>query len=240
MQTHDTNVLKILPLVLVVAMSAFSAPSFAQSTATGAAAKASLSAQEQAKELNRKAIALQAQGKLTEACALYRQAVGLNPAGAGYHNNLALVLKDLDQTKEAEAQQRIALKIKPKRADYHVNLGIILQRQKRFTEAEAAFKEALAMDAGDSDCHYRLGQTYLEMADFPRAIEEGKLALMLKPDSAEYNELMGDIYMKDDKLDDAMLKYRRVIELNAFTPATISGELKAKIDFIKTKLRAQQ
>jgi tetratricopeptide (TPR) repeat protein len=189
---------------------------------------------ERAKEFNRQGIALQSEGKLTEACALYRQAIGLNPAGAGYHNNLALVLKDLDQIKEAEAEERIALKQRPKRADYHVNLGIILQRQKRFAEAEASFKEALSIDAGDSDCNYRLGQTYLELGEYDKAVDAAKLALMLKPDNAQYNELMGDIYMKSGKMDDAMIQYRRVIEINGFTPATIAGDLKSKIDFIKS------
>jgi tetratricopeptide (TPR) repeat protein len=184
-------------------------------------------AQEQSKELNRQAIALQSQGKLTEACALYRQAIGLYPAGAGYHNNLALVLKDLDQSKEAEAQERIALKLRPNRADYHVNLGIILQRQKRLNE-----------DASDSDCHYRLGQVYLELGDFDKAVEVTKLALMLKPDNADYCELMGDIYTKKEKYDDALLEYRRVIELNGYTPATISGALHDKIEFLKSRLKS--
>jgi len=194
--------------------------------------------QERAKELNRQGIALQSEGKLTDACALYRQAIALYPAGAGYHNNLALALKDLDQAKEAEVEERLALKLRPKRGDYHVNLGIILQRQKRFAEAEASFKEALAIDAGDSDCNYRLGQTYYELGNYEKAIESTKLALLLKPDSGEYNELMGDIYLKSSKLDDAMIQYRRVIEIKGYTPATISGELKSKIDYIKQATRS--
>ncbi len=57
--------------------------------------------QELAREHNRQGIALQSQGKLHEAVAEYKLAISLNPDGAGYHNNLALALKDLDELDQA-------------------------------------------------------------------------------------------------------------------------------------------
>ncbi|HMW92549.1 MAG TPA: tetratricopeptide repeat protein, partial [Candidatus Obscuribacter sp.] len=125
------------------------------SQATGA-----LPPQEAARQLNRQGIEFQSAGKLKEAVDCYRQAIKINPQGAGYHNNLALALKDLGEWNEAESEARLALRLRPGRADYHFNLGIILQRLKRLTEAEAAFNEALKLDSGDTDCHYRLAQIY--------------------------------------------------------------------------------
>lgn len=229
----------VSPVLACSLLPAWSQPK-AAATTTAAPSKMPVgSAQDRAKELNRQAIALQSQGKLSDAVALYRQAIGLNPAGAGYHNNLALALKDLDQTKEAESEERLALKLRPKRSDYLVNLGIILQRQKRYLEAQSSFKDALALDAGDSDCNFRLGQTYFELGDFDKAMETTKLALLLKPENADYNELMGDIYLKSAKLDDAMIQYRKVIEIRGYTPGTISGELANKIDFIKKSSKSK-
>jgi tetratricopeptide (TPR) repeat protein len=201
----------------------------------------------QARELNSKGIELQSSGKLKEAVDCYRRAIQINPSAAGYHNNLALALKDLDQCQLAEAEARIALKLRPQRADYHFNLGIILQRQKKLAEAEAAFRQAIQMDPADTDSHFRLAQILLagkvnsdtlDNSAAEAAEQEIKLALMLKPDRSEYCELLGDIYLKSKKLDEAFNQYKKVVEIRGYTAATIPGELKSKIDFIKTALKS--
>lgn len=195
---------------------------------------------DQARELNRQGIELQSTGKLKEACDCYRRAILLNSQGAGYHNNLALALKDLGELTEAESEARIALKLRPQRADYHFNLGIILQRQKRIEESEAAFKEALSMDPSDTDCHYRLAQLYLGRDNFEQAREEMKLALLLKPDKLEYLEQLGDIYQKSNDLEQALYQYKLVMEGRGFTIATVTGELKDKIETVLSGLKAKR
>ncbi|CAN5491809.1 hypothetical protein BH11CYA1_BH11CYA1_41750 [soil metagenome] len=195
-----------------------------------------------ARELNLKGIDLQSSGKLKEAVECYRRAIRLNPAAAGYHNNLALALKDLDQCPAAESEARIALKLRPQRADYHFNLGIILQREKKLNEAESAFRQAIQLDPADTDSHFRLAQILLASEGATSntgsinsndAEQEIKLALMLKPDRSEYCELLGDIYLKAKNLDEAFNQYKKVVEIRGYTAATIPGELRAKIDFIK-------
>lgn len=217
-------------------------PAEAQSGSSPASASSN-----QARELNLKGIDLQSSGKLKEAVECYRRAIQINPSAAGYHNNLALALKDLDQFVAAEAEARIALKLRPKRADYHFNLGIILQRQKRLNEAEVAFRQAIQIDPADTDSHFRLAQILLaeasnsnnssDSSSTPTAAtdaeQEIKLALMLKPERPEYCELLGDIYLKSKNLDEAFNQYKKVVEIKGYTAATIPGELKAKIDFIR-------
>lgn len=208
-----------------------------------AASAATLTGSAQARELNSKGIELQSSGKLKEAVECYRRAIQINPSAAGYHNNLALALKDLDQCQLAEAEARIALKLRPQRADYHFNLGIILQRQKKLVEAEAAFRQAIQMDPADTDSHFRLAQIlFASTANSDgfasdSAEQEIKLALMLKPDRSEYCELLGDIYLKLKNLDEAFNQYKKVVEIRGYTAATIPGELKAKIDFIRAALK---
>ncbi len=195
-----------------------------------------------ARELNTRGIEFQSAGKLKEAADCYRRAIQINPAAAGYHNNLALALKDLGELTAAESEARVALKLRPKRADYFFNLGIILQRQKRLAEAGAAFRQALEIDSADTDCHFRLAQVLLaasgESQSLDPALQEIKLAIMLKPDRPEYSELLGDIYLKEKKFDEAFIQYKAVVIAKGFTAATIPGELKAKIDFIKAALQS--
>ncbi len=220
---------------------AFTVPGSAQqSSSVSSTAGSSSGVSAQARELNLKGIELQSSGKLKEAVECYRRAIQINPSAAGYHNNLALALKDLDQFQLAESEARLALKLRPKRADYHFNLGIILQRQKRLPEAEASFRQAIQLDPSDTDSHFRLAQILLASKDgsdstsIEAAEQEIKLALMLKPDRSEYCELLGDIYLKSKNLDEAFNQYKKVVEIRGYTAATIPGELKSKIDFIKT------
>lgn len=215
---------------------AFTVPGSAQQSSSVSSSGVSA----QARELNSKGIELQSSGKLKEAVECYRRAIQINPSAAGYHNNLALALKDLDQFQLAESEARLALKLRPQRADYHFNLGIILQRQKRLPEAEASFRQAIQLDPADTDSHFRLAQILLagkdgsENTSTDAAEQEIKLALMLKPDRSEYCELLGDIYLKSKNLDEAFNQYKKVVEIRGYTAATIPGELKSKIDFIKT------
>ncbi len=88
---------------LLVLMSLFClgspVPAQNRSQVTGA-----LPPQEAARQLNRQGIEFQSAGKLKEAVDCYRQAIKINPQGAGYHNNLALALKDLGDWNEAESE----------------------------------------------------------------------------------------------------------------------------------------
>ena len=80
---------------------------------------------EQARELNLRAADLMAEGKLSEAAAAYRQAIQLNPQSAGYHSNLALVLKDLNELPAAEQEARLAVRLNSEKPSYKYNLGVI-------------------------------------------------------------------------------------------------------------------
>src|SRR4051812_33877748 len=103
---------------------------------TAVACAQTMSAQEQAKQFNTAAIALQTAGKLQEAADEYRKAIKVYPEGAGAHNNLACVLKELKQFPQAEKEAAFAIKLKPRRADYRYNMGLIEQRQDKWKEAE--------------------------------------------------------------------------------------------------------
>src|SRR5688572_3467031 len=67
--------------------------------------------QDQAREFNQRGIVLQGQGKLTEAAEEYRKAIKVYPAGPAGHNNLAIVLKEMNQLPAAELEARTAIKL---------------------------------------------------------------------------------------------------------------------------------
>src|SRR5262249_23674906 len=114
---------------------------------------------DQAREAYLLGVRLQSDGKLAEAQSEYLQAIQLDPSVAKYHNNLALVLKDLNQLSPAEKECRAAIKLNPDKASYYFNLGIILTRQNQFALAEPEFRHAIKLEGMDGEFRYRLGQT---------------------------------------------------------------------------------
>lgn len=138
---------------------------------------------EQARELNRQAAYLMGDGQLTAAAQKYRQAIQLNPQSAGYHSNLALVLKDLNELGAAEQEARLAVKLNGKKPSYRYNLGVILQKEGKFAEAETCLAEVVKTNALDADFRYRHAQVLFKLDKFQEAQEEMKLAMLVKPTS---------------------------------------------------------
>lgn len=191
-----------------------------------------------AREFNQKGIKAQTEGRLAEAAEQYRKALQINPNGAGYHNNLALVLKDLDQLPAAEQEARLALKLRPKRADYHFNLGLILQRESKPDLAEAEFREAIGLDALDPEFKFRLAQVLMQATRYVDAEAELKQALLLKPNEASYHQLLGDVLLKEGQHEEeALYEYRKVAELNP--DGAVPGDVKNKIDYLKQVLKTR-
>ena len=80
--------------------------------------------------------------KYKEAEEEYRKAIEINPEYAKTHNNLGVLLKNLERYEEAEKEYRKAIKINSGYAEAHGNLGILLVLLKRYNEAEKEHKIA--------------------------------------------------------------------------------------------------
>jgi Flp pilus assembly protein TadD len=83
-------------------------------------------------------------GRLEQAAASYRQAVGIAPRLARAYNNLALVLKEQGDPDGAVAVLRSVLSFMPDYATALNNLGSVLADAGRDSEALAAFGAAAA------------------------------------------------------------------------------------------------
>ena len=64
-------------------------------------------------------------GRSEEALARYRRAIEIDPEYAEAHNNLGLLLDELDDRPEAAAHFRKVLEIDPKNVQAHNNLGVL-------------------------------------------------------------------------------------------------------------------
>jgi tetratricopeptide (TPR) repeat protein len=130
-------------------------------------------------------MALQAQGRLEEAAASYRQALALQPDFAEAHYNIAIIFNELGRVEEAAESCRKAAEIRPDLAEAHSNLGSALQVLGRLDEAIASHRRALALRPESADWLYNLGIALQERGDLEEAISSYRRALALKPGLAE-------------------------------------------------------
>ena len=121
---------------------------------------------------NNLGLALQAQGKLSEAMNYYREAIRLKSDLAEAHNNLGVALREQDRSDESVASYREALRLKPDYAEAHSNLGLVLHDKGEFDEAMTCHRHALRSWPDLADAHVNLSLELLALGQFAEGWQE--------------------------------------------------------------------
>jgi tetratricopeptide (TPR) repeat protein len=206
-QQADVNV--VLRAYLVVELTPEKA------TTTGAQppmvidARVPLEAQEEF-EKGRGALALK---DTTKALAHLEKAVTLYPDFYEAQFLLGTTYVTERKLKEAERALRRALKLKPESAPALFALGEVYRREKRYREAAKLIEEGLRLDENSWQGHFTLARLYWETGDIKRAAPSIGHTLKLKPDFAEAHLLAGNILLKLDVPERALVEYEEYLRL---------------------------
>jgi len=122
--------------------------------------------------------------ELAQAEASFREAIGLIPAFAEAHANLALLLDQSGRKAEAEKHYRQALDCNPDCVQTLLNFGAMLAQQKRFAEAEQAYRRALALRPDSAVAWSNLGVLQACCKDEAAAESSYRRAIALDADYA--------------------------------------------------------
>lgn len=107
---------------------------------------------------------------MAEAAASYNKAMELNPAQAGYANNLGLALIQAGQREEGMAMLQKAAASDPANAGkYYFNVGAILTNSNDIDGAIDAFRKATEAQPDYAAAHYQLGMSLVGKATFTPA-----------------------------------------------------------------------
>ncbi len=128
-------------------------------------------------------------GEYAEAIRYYREATRADPDLAAAHNNLGLLLKDLERYDEAEEEYRDAIRADPGDAVAHYNLGILFDDLKRYDEAEKEYREAIRIDPDDAEAHGNLGILLSETERSKEAKKEFDIAKELFKDQGRDDDV---------------------------------------------------
>jgi tetratricopeptide (TPR) repeat protein len=161
---------------------------------------------------------------------LWRDTLDKNPNSFLASNNLGLLLQNKGNFYEAETLYRHTIRINPAYSLAYYNLGNLLQQQGKLNEAISNYRQALELRMPNPfDVHLNLATALAQNKDYEQAVTHLNAALRRKPDSPQVYYNWGIILQKQGKLDEAIEKWKKALELNPnLTPARLSLNLTLK------------
>ncbi len=150
----------------------------------------------------------------------YKEGIAyLEKAALGYSNffeaQLLLGMAFIDQKEWDKAETALlrAGEIRPQNATAMIYLGEVYWRQKRNADAERALQEGLKLDQKAWHGHYTLGRLYWDMGEVVKAGGPIGMTLQLKPELAEAHLLAGNILLRVNQRERALVEYREYLRL---------------------------
>ncbi len=150
----------------------------------------------------------------------YKEGIALlQKAALGYSNFfeaqllLGIAFMDLKEWEKAENALQRANEIKPQNGPATIYLGEVYWRQKRYPDAEQTLREGLKLDEKSWHGQFTLGRLYWDMGEVAKAGGPIGMTLQLKPDLAEAHLLAGNILLRVNQPERALVEYREYLRL---------------------------
>jgi len=150
----------------------------------------------------------------------YKEGIALlEKAALGYSNFfdaqllLGIAHMDLKEWEKAEQSLQRAHEIKPQNAQALIYLGEVYWRQKRYPDAEQTLRDGLKLDEKSWHGQFTLGRLYWDMGEVAKAGGPIGMTLQLKPDLAEAHLLAGNILLRVNQRERALVEYREYLRL---------------------------
>ena len=158
-------------------------------------------------------LALQDEGKNSEAETQYRRALQLDPNDVAGCDDLAMLLKDEKRLSEAERLLIKALEIQPENPDTLNDLGLVLENEGNIQDAIGRFSTALISDPNNVKAHNNLGMALAYAGRTEEAEKELETAVRLDPSNGEALNNLGLALSQMGRHEDAMQYIRQSIVL---------------------------
>ena len=158
-------------------------------------------------------ITLASAGRLADAEAAYRRAIGLDGGNPDYHNNLGSLLNRLDRAEDALQCFERALDLDENHVQARNNLGTALLELKRPENAIAQLEAAIRLAPDYADAHGNLGNAYVAAGDAKRGIDAYNDAIKFRPGAAVFHFNLGNALLDTGSASEAVQAYRHALAL---------------------------
>ena len=129
------------------------------------------------------------------------------------HLLLGTIFMDQRQWSNAEQSLLRALEVKPEDASTILALGEVYWREKRNDDAEHTLLDGLKLDEKNWHGHFTLARLYWDRGETIKAAPEIGRTLQLKPDFAEAHLLAGNVLLKLQQPERAVIEYEEYVRL---------------------------
>jgi len=169
----------------------------------------------------RQAAALHQNGRLTEAEALYRSALRVDPKHFDALHLLGVLCLQTGRTQQGVDLVAEAIAINRKApAAAHSNLANGLKDLERYEKALASYDRAIALDPVYAEAYSNRADVLRQMRRFDKALASCDRALALKRDCADAYCNRGAVLNDMGRLEEAVASYDRCLALN---PASVEA-----------------
>ncbi|GAB6141370.1 tetratricopeptide repeat protein [Methylosoma difficile] len=165
-------------------------------------------------------LAHQQEGRLSEAEAIYRHVLLVEPAHPDALHLLGLLAHQVKNYPLAIRLISMAMVIQPNNPFLYNNLGIAFKEQDKVDEARDNYQKAIALKSNYAQAYNNLAALQKEQGDLEGAIGNFKKALAFEPDYVEAHSNLGSCYNDLGNLFLAAESHQRAIAINPeYAPA---------------------
>lgn len=179
------------------------------------------------KQQPRNAALYQAMGDLNDrqhqdeqALQAYQQALKYDPQRVDAHLGLASLYQRLGKTREAQAEFKRTLEADPGNGRAFAGLGRIALQEGRLDNAEADLQKALKAAAGNTEAMQDLAAVLIRRSQYTEAETILQKLLHLDPNNSRGHYLLGQVFLKLGRKEEAGQEFKRSQQIKAVTPAT--------------------
>ncbi|HEY3835300.1 MAG TPA: tetratricopeptide repeat protein [Bryobacteraceae bacterium] len=157
-------------------------------------------------------------GRLTDAEALYRRILGLQPAHVGALHYLGVLAHHVGRHDAAVELIRQAIALHPNDPAAHSNLGEASLALGRLDEAIASYRRAIELKPDFAEAHNNLGNALRKRGQAPEAMAAYRRALQLQPHFPQAHNNLGVLLADHGQFEEAIAEYRLALALNSDNP----------------------
>lgn len=162
-------------------------------------------------------------GRLSEAEALYRQVLQLEPNQPVALNLLGVVALQVGNAEAAIELMSKSVHIQPDYADAHNNLGQAFQTSGKVEDARASFEKAVTLKPDYAEAHANLGNALQAQGFFDQAAQSYLKALEINPGYLKAHSNLGLAYKELERLEEAEASFRTALSLNPEFPEALNN-----------------
>jgi tetratricopeptide (TPR) repeat protein len=153
-------------------------------------------------------------GKLDTAVTAFQKAVRLDPRFAQAYQDMGSAYQLLGDSEKAVICYENALRLRPELVAAHYNLAHVLREQGCWEEAVARYEQVIRLQPEFEPAYGEIAGILINNFMYDKAVDILLPATKVIPDSVDVHFLLGVAFQERGDVDNALVAYRRVIELS--------------------------